>query len=134
MINYRTLINQSVERQIAQLRRIGQNLRNQNHAGNSSGMQGVAKSISKNIDLSTTPITCNGTSFQCNVSGSGTTPIRPVATYPQNYDHLASNMQEGGRLGVNYSNNTIQNCRQNSICTEFTNQSLRDTIGFENFQ
>ena len=35
---------------------------------------------------------------------------------------------------VNYSNNTIQNCRQNSICTEFTNQSLRDTIGFENFQ
>ena len=134
MINYRTLINQSVERQIAQIQRAVQHFRTQNHAGNSTGMQRVAKSISKNIDVPTTPITCNGTSFQCNVAGSGTTPIRPVSTYPKKSDYIASNMQEGGRLGVNYSNNTIQNCRQNSICTEFTNQSLRDTIGFENFQ
>jgi hypothetical protein len=130
MINLQPMIN----RQIAQIKRAVQHIRTQNHAGNSTGMQRVAQSISKNIDVPTTPITCNGTSFQCNVSGSGTTPITPVATRPQGYDFLASNMQEGGRLGVNYANNTILNCRQNSICTPFTNDSLRNTIGFENFQ
>ena len=94
----------------------------------------MANSISKNIDMPTTPLTCAGTSFQCKVSGSGTMPIKKVDMRPNGYDYLATNMQEGGRLGINYSNNTIQNCRQNSICTPFTNQSLRDSIGFENFQ
>ena len=130
MINLQPMI----DRQIAQIKRAVQHIRTQNHAGNSTGMQRVAQSISKNIDVPTTPITCNGTSFQCDVIGTGTTPIQQVNMRTSKEDYLATDMQEGGMLGTSFANNTIQNCRQNSICTPFTNQSLKDTIGFENFQ
>tara|TARA_R110002051_G_scaffold293915_1_gene359037 strand:- start:643 stop:1023 length:381 start_codon:yes stop_codon:yes gene_type:complete len=124
-----------IQHQINKIKRIGTYLKNNNnHAAQLKGRNAMANSISKNIDLPTTPLPCAGASFQCVVAGSGTTPIKRVDMRPNGYDYLATNMQEGGRLGVSYANNTIQNCRQNSICTEFTNQSLRDTIGFENFQ
>ena len=125
----------NIQHQIDKIKRIGTYLKdNNNHANNLKGRQNMANSISKNINVPTTPLTCAGTSFQCKVSGSGTTPIQQVNMHPSGYDYLATQMQEGGRLGTSYANNTIQNCRQNSICTPFTNQSLKDTIGFENFQ
>ena len=130
-MNIRNIVNQ----QLAKIRRIGNFVKtNNNHAHNLKGMQNVAKSISHNINVPSTPITCNGTSFQCHVIGTGTTPIQQVNMRTTKEDYLATDMQEGGMLGTSFANNTIQNCRQNSICTPFTNQSLKDTIGFENFQ
>mgnify|MGYP001209325964 CR=1 FL=1 len=124
-----------VNQQIAKIRSIGKSVRDNNsHDKNLKGMQNVAKSISHNVNVPSTPITCNGTSFQCNVIGTGTTPIQNVNMRTNGYDYLATDMQEGGRLGTSFENNTIQNCRQNSICTPFTNQSFKNTIGFENFQ
>tara|TARA_Y100000034_G_scaffold120538_1_gene163565 strand:+ start:248 stop:634 length:387 start_codon:yes stop_codon:yes gene_type:complete len=128
-------MNTIVQHQINKIKTIVQYAKeNNNHATHLKGLQNVSKSISKNIDFPTTPLPCAGTSFQCNVAGSGTMPIHTVAMHPTNADYLATNMQEGGILGTSFENNTIQNCRQNSICTPFTNQSLQNTIGFENFQ
>ena len=125
----------NIKKQQEKIKRIGTYLKNNNtHANDLKGRQNMANSISKNIDVPTTPLPCAGTSFQCEVSGSGTLPIRQISMHPTGYDYLATNMQEGGMLGTSFENNTIQNCRQNSICTPFTNQSLKDTIGFENFQ
>ena len=130
-MNIRNIIIQ----QQAQIKRIANFFRANNSTdSNLKGMQKVAKSISHNVNVPSTPITCNGTSFQCNVIGTGTTPMKNVNMRTSKYDYLASDMQEGGVLGTSFENNTIQNCRQNSICTPFTNKSLKDTIGFENFQ
>jgi len=126
----------NIQHQINKIKAIGRYIKANNNHTTPQGkvLDNVSSRISKNIDVPTTPITCSGTSFQCVVAGSGKTPIKQVNMRPSPSDYLATNMQEGGRLGTNYSNNTIQNCRQNSICTPFTNQSLRDSIGFENFQ
>lgn len=126
-----TLRNQVFARQLAKIKNI--KIVNNNDKLEMP-MQKIAKSISKNIDNPVNPITCNGTSYQCNVAGTGTTPIKNVNLNPNGYDYLATNMQEGGRLGKSYENNTILNCRQNSICTEFTKNSLKNSFGFENFQ
>ena len=97
-------------------------------------MQKVAQSISHNINKPTNPLCCNGSSYQCNIVGTGTMPIKNINMGAVGYDKLASNMQEGGMIGKSFENNTILNCRQNSICTNFTNKSLKDSFAFENFQ
>ena len=97
-------------------------------------MQKVVKSIPHNINKPTNPLCCNGSSYQCNVVGTGTMPIKNVNMGANGYNKLASDMQEGGMIGKRFVNNTILNCRQNSICTPFTNKSLAESFAFENFQ
>ena len=81
-----------------------------------------------------TPITCSGTSFQCNVAGSGKTKIVDVTMLPSKYDFLGTPIKEGGMIGRSYQPDVILNWQNNSIATKFTKSSLKNTYGFENFQ
>tara|TARA_R110000823_G_C15673587_1_gene473422 strand:- start:79 stop:486 length:408 start_codon:yes stop_codon:yes gene_type:complete len=90
--------------------------------------------VGNNIGVPETPITCSGTSFQCNVAGSGKTKIVDVTTKPQEYDFLGTPIKEGGMLGKSYQPDVILNTNNNSIATKFTKDSLKNTLGFENFQ
>tara|TARA_R110000751_G_scaffold307203_1_gene427720 strand:+ start:881 stop:1288 length:408 start_codon:yes stop_codon:yes gene_type:complete len=92
------------------------------------------KLVANNIGIPQTPITCSGTSFQCNVAGSGKTKIVNVSTTPQGYDHLGTPIKEGGMLGKSYQPDIILNTNNNSIATKFSKNSLKNSYGFENFQ
>ena len=87
-----------------------------------------------NVNDPVTPITCAGTSFDCNVSGSGNTPIVKVNTYPDNSDLLATPISDAGITGVSFQPDFILNWNNNSVETQYTKDSLKDTYGFENFQ
>ena len=87
-----------------------------------------------NVNDPVTPITCAGTSFDCNVSGSGNTPIVKVNTYPDNSDIFATPISDAWITGVSFQPDFILNWQNNSIETEYTKYSLRSTYGFENFQ
>ena len=69
----------------------------------------MATRVAANPNLPLTPITCSGTSFQCNVSGSGKTQIMNVPTYPTKYDFLATPMREGGMNGRSFQPDVILN-------------------------
>ena len=90
--------------------------------------------VANNPNSPITPITCSGTSFQCNVAGSGKTKIVDVTMLPSKYDFLGTPIKEGGMIGRSYQPNVILNWQNNSIATEFTKSSLKNTYGFENFQ
>ena len=81
-----------------------------------------------------TPITCAGTSFQCDVEGSGNQPIKDVPTRPTPSDILATEITEGGMSGTNFQPDFILNWNNNSVATGYTKCSLKNTYGFENFQ
>ena len=81
-----------------------------------------------------TPITCSGTSFECNVEGSGKDPIKDVPTHPTESDYIATEIQEAGISGVSFQPDIILNWNNNSIATGYTKCSLKNTYGFENFQ
>jgi len=90
--------------------------------------------IAYNPNVPETPITCSGTSFQCNVAGSGKTQINDVSLYPSKYDFLGTPIKEGGMMGRSFQPDVILNYQNNSIATKYTNDSLKNTYGFENFQ
>ena len=87
-----------------------------------------------NVNDPVTPITCAGTSFDCNVAGSGNTPIVKVNTRPDNSDLLATPISDAGITGVSFQPDFILNWNNNSIATGYTKCSLKNTYGFENFQ
>ena len=87
-----------------------------------------------NVNDPVTPITCAGTSFDCNVSGSGNTPIVKVDMHPDNSDLLATPISDAGITGVSFQPDFILNWNNNSIETQYTKDSLKNTYGFENFQ
>jgi len=97
----------------------------------------ITKQVDKlahNINDPITPLTCSGTSFKCDVSGSGKTPITDTTLYPNSYDYIASDMQEGGLLGKTYQLPILHNWENSTIETKYTKDSLKATYGFENFQ
>ena len=81
-----------------------------------------------------TPITCAGTSFDCNVEGSGNNSVVNVNTYPDNSDIIATDISDAGITGVSFQPDFILNWNNNSIATGYTKCSLKNTYGFENFQ
>ena len=87
-----------------------------------------------NVNNPVTPITCAGTSFDCNVAGSGNTPIVKVNTRPDKSDFLATPISDAGITGVSFQPDFILNWNNNSIETQYTKDSLKNTYGFENFQ
>ena len=90
--------------------------------------------VGKNPSIPVTPITCRGTSFECNVPGSGKQPISDVNMHTSSYDHLATPVKEGGMLNTNFEPDFILNWNNNSVETKYTKDSLKATYGFENFQ
>ena len=93
-----------------------------------------SRAVGNNINLPLAPLTCSGTSFKCQVSGSGKTPIKNVKMNPSNYDFLATPMRNAEMTNTNFQPDFILNWQNNSIETEYTKYSLRSTYGFENFQ
>lgn len=81
-----------------------------------------------------TPIPCSGSSFQCNIEGSGKTPIKNVNMHVSDSDILATEMQEAEFSGATFQPDVILNWNNNSIATGYTKCSLKNTYGFENFQ
>jgi hypothetical protein len=92
------------------------------------------KPVMENINMPRTPIPCTGTSFQCNIAGSGKTPIKNVNMYPSGYDMLGSDIREGGLLGKSYRIPVLHNWHNTGNATKFTKESMRNSYGFENFQ
>ena len=92
------------------------------------------KKLANNINLPISPVTCSGTSFQCNVAGSGKTRITNTNLYPANYDMLATPIKEGGLTGNTHSIPVVLNWNNSGIETPYTKKSLKNTLGFENFQ
>ena len=92
------------------------------------------KKLANNINLPISPPTCSGTSFQCSIAGSGKTRITNTNLYPANYDMLATPIQEGGLTGNTHSIPVVLNWNNSGIETPYTKQSLKNTLGFENFQ
>jgi hypothetical protein len=90
--------------------------------------------VANNINLPLTPQTCSGTSFQCNVAGSGKTKIKNLSTHPTGYDFLGTPIKDAGISGKSFKTDFILNWQNNSVETEYTKQSLKNTWGFENFQ
>ena len=90
--------------------------------------------VGNNPNLPITPITCSGTSFQCDVPGSGKTRTESVHTYPNHYDMIGTPIKEGGMLNTRFQPNVVLNWQNNSIATKYTKESLKNTYGFENFQ
>lgn len=97
-------------------------------------VQQVKQELQQNVNNPVTPVPCTGSSFQCDVSGSGKNPILDVSTTPSIYDKLASPLQEGSITGKAFQPNVILNWPNNSVATNYTRNSLRNTMGFENFQ
>tara|TARA_R110000751_G_scaffold297821_1_gene407490 strand:+ start:202 stop:570 length:369 start_codon:yes stop_codon:yes gene_type:complete len=87
-----------------------------------------------NVNNPVTPITCAGTSFDCDVAGSGNTPIVSVDMHPDNSDFLATPISDAGITGVSFQPDFILNWNNNSVETQYTKDSLKNTYGFENFQ
>jgi hypothetical protein len=81
-----------------------------------------------------TPLPCSGTSFECDVPGSGKTNVKSVNMYPGSSDFLATPMQEGGMLNTKFQPDVRLNWQNSGAETEYTKKSLKDTYGFENFQ
>jgi len=92
------------------------------------------REVANNINLPITPQTCSGTSFQCNVAGSGKTEIKNISTHPTGYDFLGTPIKDAGISGKKFQPDFILNWQNNSVETEYTKQSLQKTYGFENFQ
>jgi len=91
--------------------------------------------LKKNINSPITAETCSGTSFCCDVEGSGKTPIVNVNTMPCDYDYLGTPMKDGSLCGSpTFELPILHNWQNSSNETKYTKSSLRDTIGFENFQ
>ena len=86
------------------------------------------------VNRPVTPITCAGTSFECEEQGSGNTPIVTVDTRPSDYDIIATDISDAGITGVSFQPDFILNWNNNSIATGYTKCSLKNTYGFENFQ
>ena len=68
------------------------------------------------------------------MAGSGNTPIVKVNTRPDNSDLLATPISDAGITGVSFQPDFILNWNNNSIETQYTKDSLKNTYGFENFQ
>jgi len=92
------------------------------------------KELKKNINRPITPNTCSGTSYQCDITGSGKTPIKDVNTYPCDYDYLGTPIRDASLSGRSFALPILHNWQNSSNETKYTKSSLRDTIGFENFQ
>ena len=92
------------------------------------------KELKKNINRPITPKTCSGTSYQCDITGSGKTPIKDVNTYPCDYDYLGTPIRDASLSGRSFALPILHNWQNSSNETKYTKSSLRDTIGFENFQ
>ena len=93
-----------------------------------------SQKVAKNPLVPISPITCSGTSFECNVPGSGKQPMKELNMHTCEYDHLATPIQEGGMLNTNFEPDFILNWNNNSVETKYTKDSLKATYGFENFQ
>ena len=92
------------------------------------------REVANNINLPITPQTCSGTSFQCEIAGSGKTKIKNISTNPTGYDFLGTPIKDAGISGKSFKTDFILNWQNNSVETEYTKQSLKKTYGFENFQ
>jgi len=88
--------------------------------------------VRNNPDLPITPPTCAGTSFECNVDGSGNQEIININTMPCGYDYLATPKKDGNYF--KFENDILHNWSNSSNETQYTKDSLRNTYGFENFQ
>jgi len=92
------------------------------------------KIVKKNPNIPLTPLTCSGTSYKCDVAGSGKTEIKDVNTFPCEYDHLGTPIKDAGMSGRSFELPILHNWANSSNETKYTKKSLKDTIGFENFQ
>ena len=90
--------------------------------------------LANNINIPISPVTCSGTSFRCNVAGSGKTKITNTTMYPSKYDFMATPMREGGITGNTHQLPIVHNWKNSTIETKFTKNSLKSSYGFENFQ
>jgi hypothetical protein len=90
--------------------------------------------VGANPNTPITPLPCSGTSFSCDVPGSGKTNVKPVNMYPDASDYLATPMQEGGMLNTKFQPDVRLNWQNSGGETDYTKKSLKDTYGFENFQ
>mgnify|MGYP003662088612 CR=1 FL=1 len=90
--------------------------------------------LANNINTPISPVTCSGTSFKCNVAGSGKTKITNVSMFPSTYDFQGTPIQEGGLTGNTHQLPIVHNWKNSTIETKYTKDSLRNSIGFENFQ
>lgn len=80
------------------------------------------------------PQTCSGTSFQCDVTGSGKTPIKEVNMRANGYDYLATPMFDANLSGKTFRLPVLHNWKNSTNETCFTKDSLKSSYGFENFQ
>ena len=90
--------------------------------------------LANNINIPISPVPCSGTSFQCKVAGSGKTKITNVSMFPSTYDFQGTPIKEGGMMGKTYQLPIVHNWKNSSIETRYTKESLKNSIGFENFQ
>lgn len=132
--------------QIAQIKALGKQAKSMPKPNNISTTRGNqsslrdqiitqrVKELKKNINQPITPNTCSGTSYQCDISGSGKTPIIDVNTYPCDYDYLGTPIKDASLSGRSFALPILHNWQNSSNETKYTKDSLRDTIGFENFQ
>ena len=81
-----------------------------------------------------TPLPCSGTSFECDVPGSGKTNMKSINMYPSSEEFLATPMQEGGMLNTKFQPDVRLNWQNSGAETQYTKKSLKNTYGFENFQ
>ena len=86
------------------------------------------------INTPVNPETCSGTSYKCNVTGSGKTPIKDVNTHAEGYDYLATPMTDANLTNRSFRLPVLHNWKNSTNETKFTKDSLRNTYGFENFQ
>lgn len=90
--------------------------------------------VGANPNTPITPLPCSGTSFSCDVPGSGKTNVKSVNMYPGSSDYLATPMKEGGMLNTKFQPDVRLNWQNSSAETNYTKKSLKDSYGFENFQ